>query len=262
MPLAGSIAYVNGWRKLVLLTAGKRSAQPGVGCGVAVGVGLGVGTAPTWLLGPKTRQLNGTYYYPSSVTDNQAAWSGGGVYSFFNTTYNLWLDSVHEAKHTRDPRAIGRLAADALLLFVVPAVLGHFLRSALTGDLGDELEDWQGLMLALLGENLAYMAGTMIGTRELAGIFQGYAGYEGPAGARAFSTAGDLAKQVSQLDADKDYYGLDEPFFRALNAAGGVYFHYPASQVDKTVRGILALVNGETSNPAAILFGPGRKKQP
>ena len=199
----------------------------------------------------------------SAVQRGSPAWKmWTNFYSFFNTTYNLWLDSVHEAKHTRDPRAIGRLAADALLLFVVPAVLGHFLRSALTGDLGDELEDWQGLMLALLGENLAYMAGTMIGTRELAGIFQGYAGYEGPAGARAFSTAGDLAKQVSQLDADKDYYGLDEPFFRALNAAGGVYFHYPASQVDKTVRGILALVNGETSNPAAILFGPGRKKQP
>ena len=174
-------------------------------------------------------------------------------YSFFNTTYNLWAESTHQARVERSPAAVAHLAVDAMLLFVVPAVLGHFLRSALTGDLLDELEDPEELAKALALEGIAYMTGPLIGVREIGGLLQGYGGYEGPAGSRAFSATGKLIKQVEQLE-------LDEAFWRSLNAAAGVYFHYPAAQVDKTVRGILALVNGDTSNPLAPLAGPGKPK--
>lgn len=175
-------------------------------------------------------------------------------YSFFNTTYNLWAESVHQAKVERDPRAIARLAADAMLLFVVPALLGHVMRAALTGNLGDELDDPEKLAAALAGELAAYMASPLIGVRELAQLLQGYAGYEGPAGARAFNVVGDLAAQAKQGE-------LDEAFWRSLNAAGGVLLHYPAVQVDRTVRGVMALANGDTYNPLAVVMGPPKKKR-
>lgn len=175
-------------------------------------------------------------------------------YSFFSTTYNLWTDSYRRAKQTKDPIEIGRLAVDYMLLFAVPALLGHVMRSAITGSLGDELDDPEEFAITLAGELGAYMFGTMIGLRELGGFLQGYNNYSGPAGARGFSTAGNLLVQARQMKAD-------EAFFRALNAAAGVYFHYPAAQVDRTVRGIIALANGETQNPLAPLVGPPPKRR-
>jgi hypothetical protein len=41
--------------------------------------------------------------------------------------------------------------------------------------------------------------------------------------------------------------------------ASGVLFHYPAAQIDRTVRGMEAIANGETYNPLALAVGPPRK---
>jgi hypothetical protein len=190
----------------------------------------------------------------AAVQRGSPAWKiWTNFYSFFNTTFQLWTASYRRTKRAGPtPAAIGRLAADYLLLFAIPAVLGHVLRSALTGDLLDELEDPEfAKQLAL--ETGAYMAGTMVGARELGGFLQGYADYDGPAGARGFASAGRLVAQVRQGEADA-------AFWRALNATGGVLFHYPAAQVDRTWRGIAALANGTTSNPMAVLAGPPKKE--
>lgn len=188
----------------------------------------------------------------AAVQRGSPAWKvWTNFYSFFNVTYNLWVDSLHQAKRDMSVAAIGTLAADYLLLFAVPAVLGHLLRGALTGDLFDE--DEEELAAGLAMELGAYMAGTMIGLRELGGALQGYAGYEGPAGARGFATITRLATQVRQMEAD-------EAFWRATNATAGVLFHYPAAQVERTFRGIKALIEGDTDNPLAVFVGPGKKK--
>jgi hypothetical protein len=61
-----------------------------------------------------------------------------------------------------------------------------------------------------------------------------------------------LSQAVEQGEAD-------DAFWRALNNASGVLFHYPAAQIDRTVRGIEAIANGETYNPLALAVGPPRK---
>jgi len=177
-------------------------------------------------------------------------------YSFFNVTFNAWAESVRRAggqvRVNKNPMAIGRLAVDFMLLFSLPTVLAHLVRSAIAGELGDELEEPGALVQQLALEQLAYLTGTMVILRELGGVIQGYSGYEGPAGARGLATASRFIAQVSQLEAD-------EAFWRSLNQTAGVLFHYPAGQVERTVRGIQALMDGSTQNPGAVVTGPPRQ---
>jgi hypothetical protein len=189
----------------------------------------------------------------AAVQRGSPAWKlWTNFYSYFNVTFNLWTEAKRRANVRRHPAQIGRLAVDYLLLFAAPAVLAHVLRSALTGELDDELEDPEAFMKTLLGENLAYMAGSMIGLRELGGYLQGYSQYDGPAGARGIASLGRLVGQVHQGE-------VDEALLRALNTSTGVLFHYPAAQVDRTSRGIAALVDGRTDHPLAVLMGPPRE---
>jgi len=82
-------------------------------------------------------------------------------------------------------------------------------------------------------------------------VVGGFYGYQGPAGTRFFSEMGKLAQQSQQGE-------LDEPFWKAANNVGGILFHYPAGQVQKTVTGVVALAEGETNDPLALVAGPPR----
>lgn len=62
----------------------------------------------------------------------------------------------------------------------------------------------------------------------------------------------NLYKQVDQGEAD-------EAFYKALNRAAGILLHYPSGQVERTVRGADALIEGQTRNPAALVVGPPAK---
>jgi peptidoglycan hydrolase-like protein with peptidoglycan-binding domain len=113
-------------------------------------------------------------------------------------------------------------------------------------------DDDEGLGEGLIRENLGYMLGTILGLRELSGTVQGYFGYEGPAGARAFATAARLLKQVEQGE-------VDAAFWRALNDLAGILFHYPSGQTRRTIEGVAALAEGSTSNPGAVVVGAPSK---
>jgi len=169
-------------------------------------------------------------------------------YSFFNTTYNLTVESTRRTKFSK-PGQVGRLAVDYLLLYTIPASLGYALREALKP--GD---DDESLLEGLIRENLGYLMGTVLGLRELSGTVQGYFGYEGPAGARAFATAARLVKQVEQGEADA-------AFWRALNDLAGILFHYPSGQTKRTIEGIAAIADGTTSNPGAVIVGAPKETQ-
>lgn len=164
-------------------------------------------------------------------------------YSYFNVTYNMSRESIGRTKFS-NPISVGRLAVDFALLYIVPATMGALMKSALKGD----ADDPDKLVEKLIRENLSYLFGTMVGLREIGSVIQGYSGYEGPAGARFFSTIGKLVKQSEQGEADG-------AFWKALNDAAGILFHYPAGQVRRAVEGGFALSEGDTKNPAAVLFG-------
>ena len=171
-------------------------------------------------------------------------------YSFFNVLHQQHMEALGRAQaRDYDPHALGRLASDYLLLFILPATLGYFLRNALRP--GDDKRKGS-LLWALIGENASYLAGSMLGVREISGAIQGSYGYEGPAGARAFSAFSRLAQQVRQGE-------VDVAAWKALNDTAGILLHYPAGQVRRTLEGMAALAEGKTANPIALVTGAPKK---
>jgi len=91
----------------------------------------------------------------------------------------------------------------------------------------------------------------MVYLREFASATGGR-GYQGPAGTRLFSLMGRAWDQVVQGD-------LDEAALRALTDVAGAVLHLPTTQITRSARGAAALIEGQTANPAALLFGPPPK---
>jgi hypothetical protein len=172
-------------------------------------------------------------------------------YSFMNTALNLGAAQTMTAD---TPAKKAKLAADYALLYVVPAVLGYFLKNALTpGDSGDD--DFEKIAKKLLANQIDYLMGLMVVVREFGDAAKTVAGandmgrdYTGPAGLRIVSDAGGLAKQVHQGE-------FDDAFRKAVvNVIGGA-FGLPAAQANRTITGTKALIEGKTENPGAIVFG-------
>lgn len=172
-------------------------------------------------------------------------------YSYFNATYNLAAESVQQFNRERSVMASIKLGTDFLMLFVVPAFLGMLIRDGLR-NLGDDDEPEAEELAKELGrETASYLLGTLPYFRELGGAVQGFE-YRGPAGLGFLAHTSKAIAQAQQGE-------LDEPLLRALNQAAGTAFHYPANQVDRTVRGLIAISEGE-AGPQAILTGPPRKE--
>lgn len=170
-------------------------------------------------------------------------------YSFFNTTFNLTAES-YSRTHFKNPIEAGRFAVDMMLLYVLPSVLVTLMRAALKGE---DLDD-EELAKKLVAEQLSYMLGTMVGLRELSATVSAVSGlpasYSGPAGVRFFGEMVKLGKQVGDGE-------VDEGMIDAANAVGGVLFHYPSGQLERTLRGLEAVSQGDAGS-SAILFGPPR----
>jgi hypothetical protein len=70
----------------------------------------------------------------------------------------------------------------------------------------------------------------------------------GPAGTRHFPEMEKLGKQIGQGE-------IDEALFRAGMNVAGIALHLPTGQTTKTVEGAVALMEGETDNPAVLVTG-------
>ncbi len=169
---------------------------------------------------------------------------------YFSNVFNL----THEAYTRTDfkkPGEVLAFAADMALLYTIPALLTTLLKAALSGD----WDDPEKLKRKLIADQLTYLIGPVMGLREAAaGINAAFGqggGYSGPAGMRLFASLGELGKQVSQGE-------VDAAFLKSLNMTGGLLFHYPAAQINRTAEGIAALSDGKTSNPGVLLTGPAK----
>jgi hypothetical protein len=169
-------------------------------------------------------------------------------YSFFSTTFQLWQEAQRgfERRERTTPDAVGRLAVQYLLVLILPAMLSQALRDLLKGE---EPED---ILEHTLVAPFAYFMGTMLFTRELAGALQGYMGYEGPAGMRSI---GDLTKVIKPVMQGK--WGW--PTVKAAVAVTGALMHWPTGQVMRTLEGFMAMLEGQTANPGALIVGPPRE---
>ena len=163
-------------------------------------------------------------------------------YAYMNTALN---QGFVEAK-TQKSKA--KLAADLMMIYVVPTALTAMMKSALIP--GDDDED---LAKKLAKEQISFLLGLFVGGREmaqLANIITGdrFYGYTGPSGLRPIDDTYKFAEQAEQGE-------IDHAFVRAsINLLGDV-FGLPSAQINRTIKGAEALQNDETDNPAALLFG-------
>jgi hypothetical protein len=168
-------------------------------------------------------------------------------YSYMNTVYNM------TAVQTMTARGKGKLAADYAMLLVVPVVLGYAIKSAIQPDAGDDELDPEALARKLAAEELSYLMGTMVIVREFGGAAQLLTGaegvrmgYGGPAGLRAVGEVYGLATQAGQLE-------FDRAFRRSAINTLGAFTGLPSAQINRTIDGIEALVEGEVEGPSAVL---------
>lgn len=177
-------------------------------------------------------------------------------YSFMNTALNIGVEKTMSAD---TPAKRAKLAVDYAMLYVVPAVLGYFLKAALTpGDAGDD--DPEKLAKKLAANQIDYLMGLMVVVREFAEAGKTLTGandlgrdYTGPAGLRVVSDTVSMAKQAHQGE-------FDDAFRKAAVNLVGDLAGLPSAQINRTVTGIKAIKEGKTSNPAAVVFGFQEKR--
>lgn len=163
-------------------------------------------------------------------------------YAYMNTALNQGFIEVKTQKSK------AKLAADLMMIYVIPNALNAMLRSALIP--GDDDDD---LAKKLAKEQISFLLGLFVGGRELAqlaNIITGdrFYGYTGPSGLRPIDDTYKFAQQTAQGE-------IDHAFVRAsINLLGDV-FGIPSAQINRTIKGAEALQDDETDNPAALLMG-------
>ena len=163
-------------------------------------------------------------------------------YAYMNTALN---QGFVEAK-TQKSKA--KLAANLMMIYVVPTALTALMKSALIP--GDDDDD---LAKKLAKEQISFLLGLFVGGREmaqLANIMTGdrFYGYAGPSGLRPIDDTYKFAQQAAQGE-------IDSAFVRASVNLLGDAFGLPSAQINRTIKGAEALQDDETDNPAALLFG-------
>lgn len=173
-------------------------------------------------------------------------------YSYGNTVFNANADAF-EATNFKSPAQIATLLGHLSLINILPA-LGSVALAAAFGKAGSADDDWKDWLAKVGREALSGALNTMVFVREMTGLLsEGTRGYAGPAGARFLEMLYNLGGQAKQGT-------LDEGLWKAANSVAGVLFRYPSGQVQRTVDGWIALREGRTQNPMAVLTGPPPKK--
>lgn len=183
------------------------------------------------------------------VKDQSALERGGNLSKLFTVFYSYMNAALNQGVvqiYTQQNRM--RLAAELLLIWVIPNVLTVLMKEALVP--GDDGED---LAKKLAKEQISFMLGLFVGARELSSLGSIVTGgknfgYSGPGGTRVISDALQFFQQSSQGEADK-------AFVRASISFAGSLFGLPAAQANRSLKGYRALKEGKTDNPAALLFG-------
>lgn len=167
-------------------------------------------------------------------------------YSYFSSTYQLSVESAKGFNRERSTLAALKMGTDFLMLYTFPALFALLLSHGIRGDDWDEDE----FLAELAKEHAGFAMNTIPLVRELAGAIDGRS-YRGPIGLSIFTDASTMVGQIAQGD-------MDEALFRSANRTAGTLLHYPAAQIDRTARGLIAIAEGDAP-PQALLVGPPRK---
>jgi len=179
-------------------------------------------------------------------------------YSGFAAQYNISVERVKQAQFTNPFAHPVENAVKAVALgtdFLLINGMQALYAVAIAKWFQDDDEEWA---TALAREGLSSFLGLLVGVRELegfaeklAGIEQYHRGYSGPAGLRILSELDKLGAQIQQGE-------LDRALIRAGINVAGITLHLPSAQVNRTLDGVLAVMDGQ-AGPAAAVFGPPRQ---
>ena len=163
-------------------------------------------------------------------------------YAYMNTALN------HGFVEAKTQKSKAKLAANLMMIYVVPTALTTLMKSALIP--GDDDED---LEKKLAKEQISFLLGLFVYGRELtqlANIATGdrFYGYAGPSGLRPIDDSFKFVQQAVQGE-------FDSAFVRASVNLLGDAFGLPSAQINRTIKGAEALQDDETDNPAALLMG-------
>ena len=171
-------------------------------------------------------------------------------YGYMNTVYNM------AAVETMTEKKRGKLAAKYVMLFVVPVVLSYALKKLLKPSKDDDDDfDLEQMSKDLSIEQIQYLMGTMVVAREFSQIAKTMIdpsapsmGYGGPAGVRMIGDTYTAATQIGQGEFDAAFRKS------AINLIGDAT-GLPSAQINRTIDGIEALMEDETTDIRAPLFG-------
>lgn len=192
----------------------------------------------------------------SGMTKDQAGVQRGGemakalsmFYSYFSTTWNL-LAEEHAKLDGRSALSLAKYSANVALLVVIPAIGPAMLTEALKG--GDDWDDPEKMARKLFEWQASYLLGLLVGIRELGALAQGF-DYRGPAAFRPVVDLGNLVAQIRQGE-------VDGPAIRAAISTLGSVFGIPSTQINRSIRGWEAFMEGDAP-ASAVLFGPPPKE--
>lgn len=167
-------------------------------------------------------------------------------YSYFNTTFNLVVESTAKTNF-KNPMAVAGWLSDMALLLVVPAILPNLIIALAQGFESDDPEEWAK---KLLQWQISFLMAPVLFVREFSGAVQGF-DYAGPPAGRIAVDIGKAGKQIMQGE-------VDEPAILSVVRLFGTAFGIPTTQAVRSYRGWSAWEDGDA--PAtSILFGPPPK---
>ncbi len=188
---------------------------------------------------------------------------GGPVAKLFMTFASYGVTVLNasgravSATDFKKPSEVLTLLGHLSLLYAIPALFTEALRCGVNRAHCDEVPQFLG---RVGGQMVSTALNGMIYVREATTAVNivldqetGPRGYTGTAGTRVFEVMTQLAQQIHQGELDA---GLAKAAFQAT----GMLFRYPAAQVQRSIDGFIALEEGRTSNPLAVVFGPPPKK--
>lgn len=167
-------------------------------------------------------------------------------YSYGNLKYNQTA-AAYGQTNFRKVGSVGQFGVNLLLLYAFPAAATVLLAKAFGR--GDDDDSF----IAAMGKELLGAAlNTMVLVREFGGLLHASnRGYEGPAGVRAITAGYNFLTQAKQGE-------LDRAAVRATEDAAGIVFRLPLPSVQRSVDGFVALQDGKTKNPLALVSGAPR----
>ncbi|MCX6539237.1 MAG: hypothetical protein NT151_09955 [Acidobacteria bacterium] len=172
-------------------------------------------------------------------------------YSYGNVVFNSTAEIVGRTNF-RKPGDVASMLGGLSLLYLMPAMATVAL-GQLVGRKppSDEPDKW---VKQIAQESIGTAMNSVVFLRELGQLAQdGTRGYAGPAGMRMIQAVYGLGQQVKQGE-------FDEGLWKAVNSTAGILFRYPALQVQRSIDGVVALSEGTTSNPMALVSGKPLKK--